>query len=148
MIPTWMFRQLIGLHTEDWTRLRLNQVSGNELTALCCLVGIAYSGTKAEKISRLLTQTEVQRCLRGYGLKQGNQPTVEQIQAFANTYKGKELKEMCRTVGCYAPSTKYAMAASLISWRFGCLRRGQEHYAKAIEAARNNPARQLSLKLQ
>lgn len=146
MIPTWTFRQLLSLPTEDWTSDRLNQISGNELTDLCCLVGIPYSGTKLEKISRLLTQTEIQRRFRGYGLKQGVQPTVAQIQAFADTYKGRELKEMCRTVGCYAPSTKYAMAASLISWRFGCLRRGQECYRRAKEAARNDPARQLVLK--
>ncbi len=146
MIPTWTFRQLISLPTENWTEEKLNHVSGNELTDLCCLVGLPYSGTKPEKISRLLTQTQIQRRLSGYGLKQGDQPTVEQIQAFANAYKGKELKEMCRTVGCYAGATKYAMAASLISWRFGCLRRGQEHYARAKEAARNDPARQLSLK--
>ncbi|PSB31375.1 hypothetical protein [Chlorogloea sp. CCALA 695] len=119
---------------------------GNKLTDLCCLVGIPYSGTKPEKISRLLTQTDVQRRCRGFGLKQGDWSTVEQIQAFANTYKGKELKEMCRTVGCYAPSTKYAMAASLISWRFGCLRRGQDCYRRAKEAARNDPVRQLVLK--
>jgi hypothetical protein len=142
----WTFRQLLSLPTEHWTSDHLHQVSGNELTDLCCLVGIPYSGTKPEKISRLLTQTDVQRRLRGYGLKQGEQPTVEQIQAFANTYKGRELKEMCRTVGCYAGATKYAMAASLISWRFGCLRRGQECYRRAKEAARNNPARQLMLK--
>ncbi len=146
MISTWTFRQLIGLPTEDWTEEKLNHVSGNELTDLCCLVGIPYSGTKPEKISRLLTQTQIQRRLQGHGLKQGNQPTVEQIQALADTYKGRELKEMCRTVGCYAPSTKYAMAASLISWRFGCLRRGQDCYRRAKEAARNDPVRQLVLK--
>jgi hypothetical protein len=142
----WTFRQLLSLPTEDWTSDHLHQVSGNELTDLCCLVGIPYSGTKPEKISRLLTQTDIQRRLRSYGLKQGNQPTVEQIQAFANTYKERELKEMCRTVGYYAPATKYAMAASLISWRFGYLRRGQECYRRAKEAARNDPARQLILK--
>ena len=51
---------------------------------------------------------------------------------------------MCRTVGCYAGATKYAMAASLISWRFGCLRRGQDCYRRAKEAARNDPVRQLA----
>lgn len=104
--PTWMFRQFLSKPTEDWTEEKLNQASGNELTDLCCLVGIPYSGTKAEKISRLLVQTEVQRRCSGYGLKQSEQPKVDQIQAFADTYKGKELKEMCRTVGCYAPTGK------------------------------------------
>lgn len=146
MIPTWTFRQLLSKPTEDWTEEKLNNVSGNELTDLCCLVGIPHSGTKQEKINRLLLQTGVQRRLRGYGLKQGDQPTVAQIQAFADTYKGNQLKEMCRTVGCYAGATKYAMAASLISWRFGCLRRGQDCYRRAKEAARNDPARQLILK--
>ena len=47
----------------------------------------------------------------------------------------------CR--GCYAGVTKYAMAVSLISWRFGFLRRGQDCYRRAKEAARNDPARQL-----
>ncbi|PSB28367.1 hypothetical protein [Chlorogloea sp. CCALA 695] len=51
---------------------------------------------------------------------------------------------MCRTVGCYAPSTKYAMAASLINWRSGCLRRGQDCYRRAKEATRNDPVRQLA----
>ena len=62
----------------------------------------------------VVTQIEIQSRLRGYGLKQDEQFTVEQIQAFADTYKGRELKEMYRTAGCYAGVTKYAMAASLI----------------------------------
>ena len=96
MILTWTFWQLLNLHTKDWTEEKLNHVSGSELTNLCCSIGIPYSETKPEKISRLLTQTEIQRRLRGYGLKQGKQPTVEQRQAFADIYKVRELQEMCR----------------------------------------------------
>lgn len=146
MPPTWMFRELVRSPTEDWTQDCLNQLPARELAELCALVGIRYSGTKPEQVERLVVQTAVQRCVRGYGLKQGEQPTVAQIQAFANAYKGKELKVMCRTAGCYAGSTKYAMAASLIGWRFGCLRRGQEYYRHAKEAVKSRPTRQLMLK--
>ena len=146
--PTWAFRELIYSPSEEWTRERLSQLPGNELTDLCCLAGIRYSGTKQEQVERLVTQTAVQRCIRGYGLKLEQQPTTDQIQAFADAYKGKELKAMCRTVGCYAGSTKYAMAASLIGWRFACLRRGQEHYRQAKEQAKASPTRQLVLKLE
>ena len=90
----------------------------------------------------VVTQIEIQSRLQGEGLKQDEQFTVEQIQAFADTYKGRELKEMCRTVGCYTRVTKYTMAASLIKKeRFGYLRRGQDCYRRAKEAARNDPAR-------
>lgn len=90
----------------------------------------------------------MQRRIRGYGLKLEQQPTIDQIQAFADAYKGKELKAMCRTVRCYAGSTKYAMAASLIGWRFSCLKRGQKFYRDAKEAAKASPTRQLVLKLE
>lgn len=132
--------------TEEWTRERLSQLPGSELTELCCLAGIPFSGTKNEKVERILAQTEVQRAVRGYGLELGKQPTTEQIQAFADAHKGWLLKAMCRSVGCYAGSTKYALAASLISWRLGCLRRGNEFYRRAKEAAQERPVRQLTLK--
>ena len=80
---------------EDYKRATALERDGSRVLSLPA----SSSGTKLEKISRLLTQTEIQRCLREYGLKQGDQPTVEQIQTFADTYKGRELKEMCRTVG-------------------------------------------------
>ncbi len=127
--------------TEEWTQERLGQLPGEELADLCCLAGISYSGTKKEKIERLLVQTKVQRQIRGYGLKLGEQPTVSQIQAFANAHKGWKLKAMCRTVGCYAGSTKYAMAASLIGWRFGCVHRGQAFYQQAKGQALASPTR-------
>ncbi len=145
--PTWTFRQLVRLPTEEWTQERLGQLPGEELADLCCLAGISYSGTKKEKIECLLVQTKVQRQIRGYGLKLGKQPTVDQIQAFANSHKGWKLKAMCRTVECYADSTKYAMAASLIGWRFGCVRQRQEFYGQANEQAKNSPTQQLVLKL-
>lgn len=155
-VPTWMFRELVrwlrppypASPTDEWTRERLNCLPGKELAELCALAGIRYSGTKQEQVERLIAQTAVQRCIRGYGLKQGEQPTVAQIQAFADAYKGKELKAMCRTVGCYAGSTKYAMAASLIGWRFGCLKRGQDFYRQAKEVSKASPTRQLVLKLE
>lgn len=136
------------LPTEDWTKDRLNRLPGKELAELCALAGIRYSGTKPEQVERLIAQTAVQRCIRGYGLKQGEQPTVAQIQAFADAYKGKELTAMCRTAGCYAGSTKYAMAASLIGWRFGWFKRGQVFYRQAKEASKASLTRQLVLKFE
>ncbi len=87
-VPTWTFRELLRSPTEEWTQERLGQLPGKELAELCCLAGVSYSGTKKEKVERLITQTQVQRCLRGYGLKLGKQPTTEQIQALANAHKG------------------------------------------------------------
>ncbi len=88
----------------------------------------------------VVTQTKIQRRLREYGLKQGEQSTVEQIQAFADTYKGREVKECAGLLGAMQerPNTRWRQV--YISWRFGCLRRGQECYRRAKEAARNDPS--------
>ena len=147
MSATLLFRELVRLPTSEWTTERLGLLPVKELAELCQLVGIPYSGTKHELANRLLDQTELQRCIRPYWTTLEMHVTVAQIEALADACLGRELKLMCRRAGCYAGSTKYAMAASLIGWNRQCFRRGQEFYLVALEGSKRRPVRQLVLPL-
>lgn len=146
MKVTFLFRELIRKPTEEWTIERLNLLPVIELSDLCQLAGIRYSGTKQELVERLVDQTELQRIIRPYWTTMETEVTTTQVQLLANAYLGRELKAMCRRAGCFPPPTKYGMAASLIGWSRACIRRGREVYYRAKQAALNSPTRQLLLK--
>jgi len=147
MSATFLFRDLIRKTTQEWTTERLSLLPVKELASLCQLVGISHTGTKQELINRLVDQTELQCCIRHYWTTLDADVTTSQIQALANAYLGRELKAMCKRAGCYAGSTKYGMAASLIGWERACIRRGREAYHQAKEQAASRPTRQLMLKI-
>jgi hypothetical protein len=110
----------------EWSDEQFNALTGKLLSALCQVMGIPYSGTKGKCIERLKACANARRILKDY-------TSVDDIQALADSMKGKELKQLCKSVKTYAGSTKYAMAASLIQWKLTSSRKGQENYQKAVD---------------
>ena len=147
MTVTFLFRKLIRKPTGEWKKERLILLPVKELASLCQLVGISHTGTKQDLVERLVDKTQLQRCIRHYWTTLDEDVTTSQIHLLANVYPGRELKAMCRRAGCYAGSTKYAMAGSLIKWDRACIRQGRESYRQARKIALAEPARQLILNI-
>jgi hypothetical protein len=131
--------------TEEWTAERLEQLTITELKTVCRLVGIGYSYThKSLFVESLLRKTAIQRLIRPYWGRLEDRPTAEQIQCLANALKHKELKQLCRHAGIYAPGTKYGMAASLIAWDRQCMGLGRAYFERHRAIAMSQP-KQLKL---
>lgn len=147
MTVTFLFHELIRKPTQEWTTERLILLPVKELASLCQLVGLHHTGTKQEVVERLVAQTQLQRCIRHYWTTLDEDVATSQIHLLTNVYPGRELKAMCCTAGCYAGSTKYAMAGSLIKWDRACIRQGRESYRQARKIALAEPIRQLMLNI-
>ncbi|MUH00083.1 hypothetical protein F7734_50550 [Scytonema sp. UIC 10036] len=123
--PGSVFKKMLGIASWEWSDAQLNILPGKYLSALCQVMGIPYSGTKAKCLERLKNAARVRQILKDY-------MSGDDIQALADSMKGAELKQLCKSVRTFAGSTKYAMAASLIQWKLTSSRKGQENYLNAI----------------
>lgn len=136
------FKSLLTSRSHEWKRETLELCTDKQLYALCAFGGFPTSGNKTEKVDRLLDLAQVLRIVKAFDPDSSIENPVSQIQNFAHTYPGKELKGLCKRAGIFSPSTKYGMAASLINWRRGCIDRGQQAYTKAYVEAVVQKARQ------
>lgn len=91
--------------------------SGNELKALCMVLAIPYSGSKGVLRDRILDAWDLRNTIR---------PFSDDPHQLADAFKGKELKAFCKRARVYAGSNKYGMAASLLGWRNGCRKKGEQ----------------------
>lgn len=138
------FRKIIKSPLTEWHSHLFLELSSTQLEALCILLGIPKSGTKAQKIQRLIATVEVRVLLERY-LKRCNS-LQEAIYTLEHEYKASELKALCRQVGAFYSklSNKYAIATSLMNWRNNCLQRGKEAYQQ-VKAEHAKKPKQLSL---
>lgn len=119
-----------------WLVSDLYHLTHEELDALAKLMGIGVAGrTKEGKIDRIWDIREIRLKLTRYA----GDDDQAQVQALAADYLGKDLKAMLRTIGIYAPSTKYGMAAALLNWRNACRMRGQQILKLARNEASTRP---------
>lgn len=107
----------------DPTRRDLKTRTKTELQSLCLALGIAYTGTITKLIDRILKVWELRTILKDF-----NNP-----QEIIATFKGKELKEMCRTALLWLGGNKYSKSASLLNWRNKCRKRGQQWVDNAVK---------------
>lgn len=114
-------RQAMRMHPDDWT--------ADELAELCLLMGIPHSGTKATRITRLLSAADLRTLLASY----------ERPAQMTAWFSRKTLAALARRAGIYAGGNKYGLAAGLLSWRNECRRRGQEYRDAARAAAAELP---------
>ncbi|BAY87827.1 hypothetical protein NIES267_73510 (plasmid) [Calothrix parasitica NIES-267] len=130
--PTVICKQFLNTRFVEWKCENLNFLTVELLKNMCSLKGFKRSGKKSELINRFVTAQALCNVLRQY--------TKDDIQLLADSYKGRELKEMlkkARTVHKVSVvPVKYAMAAGLISWRDGCLSRGMRFYKECKEQLR------------
>ncbi|NNJ12143.1 hypothetical protein EKD04_017570 [Chloroflexales bacterium ZM16-3] len=127
------FRELYRLPVKDWQREMLDHLHAEELAAICELLGIPVSGTKAERSARIWQARHLRLVLAPYTLGQAG------VAQLAKSYRADELLALCRAAGAYAGATKYARAASLIQWREACRQRGQEALDQARAAVAGQP---------
>ena len=138
-MATFLFCELLRAPTEFWIEDKLRQLPRNELVAFCQLVGIPHSGTKQQLIERLIDLTELQRCLRRYHGDLDREVTIEQIQALATAYLGRELIAMCKRAGVFYSLNKYGKSATLIQWSRKCWYSGRTAFAVAKKANAGKP---------
>jgi len=122
-------RTLLSIHVAEWTPALLLTLNNAELDGVAQFMGIAKSGTKDTKISRILAAAGLRLILS----------TVVDQQQFADAYRLKELRTFAQVAGTYRWSTKYGIAGGLLQWRNNCRRRGQEVYQQARQDARTQP---------
>jgi hypothetical protein len=156
---TGLFRALVyspeGLRDERYTPENLSRLTGDELAAICNLMGIPHSGSKQRQIERMLSAREVRLLLaeyqpddsgewsatttrRGRQVNYTSTPTTRMVQRLADDYSGRALHDLCRKVGAYPAPTKYGKAAALIQWRNECRVRGKAMLQEARAAARES----------
>lgn len=128
LAPKIIFKEFISTRKADWDCSRLQHLTAKFLKSLCTICGFKKSGTKQQLISILTVGREMFIKLADY--------SKDNLQQLAASFKGSQLKEMIRTARiankCGMINVKYAMAASLISWRDGCVARGARNYKEAI----------------
>jgi hypothetical protein len=125
------YRLLYRTPVAEWTEEALGLLTAEELGAICQLLGVAHSGTKAGRRARIWRVRHLRLVLAGYA--------TDGVAALAANYTTAELLALCRAADVYAGSTKYARAAALLQWRNGCRLRGQEALDEAQAAAQTRP---------
>lgn len=144
-------RRLMKSEFNLWERTDLELLQVKHLDLLFGLLGTPrYSQlNRAQRITKMLIIAKVRMALAPFKLTP-EMPHEEQkrtVAAVSKRFNGKLLKELCRSAGTFAPSTKYGMAASLMQWRNGCRRNGQKVWEEAMEIRRQRPHIQKSLPL-
>lgn len=133
---------------KDWSHDLLSRYRVVQLEFLAKLLGIPHSGTKDQLIDRLIRLGRARELLRPYEFDEGNHDAqVATVRTLAAHYTGRELRALCRTVGAYAPSNKYGMAASLLGWRNTCRQAGVTFREEFERQLAERPAVQLRLPL-
>lgn len=124
--PRW--QKLYRSNPRDWQREDLECCTATELEALCKLLGIAHSGTKAQQIERMLKSLSVRVELSSWPNADPHdwQLTNAVVAELEKRYKRARLVELAKQVGSVHYLNKRAIITGLLSWREGCRQRGQE----------------------
>lgn len=144
-LGSYHWQKLYKLNARDWQREDLEQCSADELIGLCRLLGIAYSGTKAQNIERiersLIVRLELATwpdCGNDYLLLNAAVAELEK------TYKRARLVELARLAGSIHYLNKHGIIKGLFAWRADCRRSGQEFdaiYRAQLKAAREQASK-------
>lgn len=132
--PRW--QKLYRSNPRDWQREDLESCTNPELEGLCKLLGIAHTGTKAQRITRMLNSLVVRVELASWPNVdsqdwQLNNTIVAELQ---KRYKRARLVELAKQSGSIHWLNKHGIITGLLAWREGCRQRGQE-FDQAYRAA-------------
>lgn len=121
-----------------WNYAMLNQATLDELQALSQLLGIAYSGTKEQRITRLLQSASVRVELSTWPDTAGDHELTQAlINELTKRYTGKRLKELAQMAGTIHYGNKRMMINGLLRWRAQTRQNGQQwnkQYKATIKA--------------
>jgi hypothetical protein len=114
-MTTW-FWQMVRSDPMAWARPDLDCLTNAELAWISRLLGIPFSGTKSQRVERILDALELRVILAACT----NDP-----EPLAATYRLKELQAFAKRAGTYRWLNKRGVAAGLLTWRNQCRRDGQ-----------------------
>ncbi len=102
--PRW--QQLYRSKPGAWNPATLADCTADELEALCRLMGIAHSGTRIERIGRLLDMTNLRGELATWGEFQGVSQNAHVIASeIATRYRKPALTALARRAGVFISTT-------------------------------------------
>lgn len=126
-------------HPEDWTRDMLELCTGDELEALCRLLGTPHSGTKAVKTIRLLDMANLRIELATWGESNSDHKKAHEIATgVCARYKRTDLVAMARRAKTFYSPPKRGIVIGLLQWRDQCRRFGQKFNDEIRRAATCN----------
>lgn len=108
----------------------LTECTGDELEALCRLLGIPYSGTKVVKINRLLDMADLRVTLSTWGewhcddFHEAQKKARELAEEIVTRYKRSELVAMARRAKIFYGVPKFGIVVALLQWRDECRMKG------------------------
>ncbi|MCL4296244.1 MAG: hypothetical protein KJ077_10970 [Anaerolineae bacterium] len=121
------WQQLYKSNPATWTKETLTLCSLDELEGLARLLGIPYSGSRDERIERILNAVSLRVELAGWGEYEGSSVHAHELATEIITrYSKKELVVLARRAGVYYGVPKRGIVVGLLQWRDACRRRGQE----------------------
>lgn len=132
--------ELYRSHPKDWTEKMLSPCIGDELEALCRLMGIPYSGTKEEKVKRLLVTAALRTELAAWGEFKSDDPIQRHEKAWdlvreiVPKYKKKQLVQMAKVAKIFYGTNKTGIVLGLLQWRNRCRKIGQ-NFNKGLQQA-------------
>ncbi len=101
------------------SREALGRYPAAELSALAQVLGVPHSGSRAALLDRILVACQ----LRGY-LANATIGRLKRLPA-------RELRRWLKSIGQYAPASRYGLAAALVGWRDRCRAEGRAALARA-----------------
>lgn len=110
---------ILTLHPKDMTAEKLNEYSNAELEALSLVMAVSKTGTKVQKVARLVDAADLRLRL------------AEETQEGLLKLKNAELIALGKRAGIYTGTNKYGLAVGLINWRNSVRSRGQAALADA-----------------
>lgn len=143
-LTSFRWQQLYRSDPREWSHAMLEPCTLDELEALCRLLGVPYSGTKAERISRSLDMAALRGELATWGEYEGSKDRAHAIaDEVARRYTRSQLVALAKRAGIFYGVNKRGLAIGLLRWRDNCRRRGAEF----LRDLRSTAVRQLSMPL-
>ena len=119
-------------HPKGWDRDILEPCTGDELEALCRLMGVPHSGVKAVKKTRLLDMADLRIELSTWGeyhdsdLIKAHDKAHEIATDICGRYKRPDLVAMAKRAKTFYSLPKRGLVIGLLQWRHWCRMRGQK----------------------
>jgi hypothetical protein len=132
---------ILALRPEAISGEALGRYPVADLSALAQVLGVPHSGDRATLVDRILIACRI----RGYLAE----ATVGQLKKLP----ARELRRWLKSLGQYAPASRYGLAAALIGWRDRCRIEGRaalsranhyRHVRRAVRAGLPVPAEVLA----
>lgn len=147
-LATQRFQALYRSNPRDWTDEQLMACTQDELTALCKLLGVAHSGTKAKQIARMLDMVALRTELATWPEVDSSDQQMAWTAAgeISKRYSRPQLVKLAQRADLYYSVPKAAIVIALLNWRATCRQRGQQFDAE-LRAARTERPAQIVMRL-